>query len=207
MSQPKYLFAAIAFLIGAHSPATGATGWPSSARPVLTPKVTCEKFDGGEIEYLNLEGAGVRFKTGNDVTLMLVDSNPSYSILFENTRYPGTHVGLALFSRTEFLTAIEGSAWDSFLSSLRYAYPLGLEIISDLGPEETARLFPILGSSYRELTYSYQIDEESPTIIRREYVVMMKDRLLVGVVESADPYFQPASRSIRSLLVGMERVK
>ncbi|RKX33812.1 MAG: hypothetical protein DRP71_09200 [Verrucomicrobia bacterium] len=203
MHHRKHLFTTLALLIGTHSMAVAATGWPSSARPTLTPKVTYEKFDGGEIEHLILEGAGVRFKTGNDVTLKQVDPDPRYSILFEHTRYPGSQVGLALFSRSEFLTAIESSAWDNYLSSLRYAYPIGLEIISDHGPEETAKRFPIMGSPYRELTYSYRIDEEGPTIIRREYIVTMKDKLLVGVVESAEPYFQPVSRSIRSLLVGM----
>jgi hypothetical protein len=184
-----------------------ATGWPFSARPILNPKVTYEEFDGGEIEYLILEGAGVRFKTGNDVTLKLVEPDPRYSILFECTRYPGSQVGLALFSRSEFLTAIDSSAWESYASTLRYLYPTGLEIISDLGPEETAKQFQIMGAPYRELTYSYRIDEESPTIIRREYFVMMEDRLLVGIVESTEPYFQPASRSIRSLLVGMYQEK
>ena len=207
MRHRKHLYATFAFLVGVHSFAFSATGWPSSARPVLTPKVTYEEFDGGEIEHLLLEGDGVRFKTGNDVTLKLVEPGPEYSIRFECTRYPGSQVGLALFSRSEFLTAIDSSAWDRYASSLGYLYPIGLKIISDLGPEETAQQFPIMGAPYRELTYSYRIDQESPAIIRREYFVMMEDRLLVGVVESTEPYFQPASRSIRSLLVGMYQVK
>jgi hypothetical protein len=207
MYQHKSLFATFALLVGAQATAIGATGWPSSARPILTPKVTYEEFDGGEIEHLILEGSGVRFKTGNDVNLKVVDSDPRYSILFENTRYPGSQIGLALFSRSEFLTSIESPAWDKYLYSLRYAYPIGLEIISDRGPEETAKGFPIMGSPYRELTYSYRIDGENPPIFRREYIVMTNDRLLIGVVESTEPHFQAVSRSVRSLLVGMYQEK
>jgi hypothetical protein len=207
MYQPKHLFATLVLLVGAQATATAGTGWPSSARPILTPKVTYEKFDGGEIEHLILEGSGVRLKTGNDVNLKVVGSDPRYSILFENARYPGSQIGLALFSRSEFLTSIESPAWDSYISSLSYAYPIGLEIISDRSAEETAKGFPIMGSPYRELTYSYQIDSETPAIIRREYIVMTNDRLLVGVVESTEPYFQAVSRSVRSLLVGMYQEK
>lgn len=207
MNHRQHLFATLALLVGTNSMAIAATGWPSSARPTLTPKVTYEEFDGGEIEHLVLEGDGIRFKTGNDVTLKLVDTDPKFSILFENTRYPGSQVGLALFGRSEFLTAIDSSAWDGYSSSLRYLYPVGLEIISDLGPEETAMQYPIMGTPYRELTYSYRIDEESPTIVRREYFIMMEDRLLVGVAESTEEYFQSVARSIRSLLVGMYQVK
>jgi len=207
MNQGKNLFLALTFLIGGYSPGTAATGWPTSVRPILTPEVTYEEFDGGEIENLIIEGAGIRFKTGNDVNLKLVDPDSKFSILFENSRYPGSRVGLALFSRTEFLSSIEGSAWENYLSSLHYIYPLSLEIISDRGPEETTRMFPILGSSYRELTYSYRIGEGSPTIIRREYCVMMDDKLLVGVAQTTEPYFQAVSSSLRSLLVGMQRDK
>jgi hypothetical protein len=64
-----------------------------------------------------------------------------------------------------------------------------------------------MGSAYRELTDRYQIDNETPTIIRREYIVMTNDRLLVGVVESTEPYFQAVARSVRSLLVGMYQEK
>jgi hypothetical protein len=207
MNHRKHLFATLVLLVGTHSLVTAAVGWPSSARPVLTPKVTYEEFDGGEIEHLTLEGDGVRFKTGNDVNLKLINSDPKFSILFENSRFPGSQIGLALFSRSEFLTAIDSSAWDGYSSSLRYLYPTGLEILSDRGPEETAMQFPIMGAPYRELTYSYRVDEESPTIVRREYFIMMEDRLLVGVAESTEPYFQSVAGSIRSLLVGMYQVK
>jgi len=207
MNHRNLFFAALALLLTANSQVMAATGWPSSARPALTPAVTYEQYDGGEFEHLILEGAGVRFKTGNDVTLKLVDPDPRYSILFENSRYPGSLVGLALFARSEFLTSIESSSWDGYLSSLRYSFPTGLEIISDRGPDETARRFPIMGAPYRELTFRYQVEEDGPVMVRREYFIMMKDKLLVAVAESTEPYFEAVSRSIRSLLVGLDREK
>ncbi len=187
--------------------ASAGTTWPKTARPILTTKVTYEPFDGGLIEHLTLEGGGTRFQTGNDVNLSIIDPDPRYSVLFEHTRFPGTRIGLSLFASNEFLTSIESSAWTGYLTSLKYLYPVGFEVVSDRPPEQTARGIPIMGAPYRELTFRYQIDEDSPPIVRRETFIMMKDKLLVASLQAPENLFPSAERTLQTMLVGLDRQK
>ena len=205
-TSPFAVLSTLIFLGGA-SLAPAAIGWPSSARPTLNARITYEPYDGGEIEYLTLEGEGILFTTGNDVTLRLSDPVPACSILFESTRFPGATIGLSLFGRSEFLSSIEGGVWDSYLASLRLRYPFDLTVVSDRPPEETARGLPIMGAPYRELTYRFRVEEGGALHIRRECFIVMKDRLLVVTLESPEDWFDPVSQSMRSLLAGLDRRK
>lgn len=207
MNHRKNLALTLAGLLAIVTAASAATKWPSNARPVLTPKVTYEPFDGGEIEHLTLEGGGVRFQTGNNVNLRITERGRRYSVLFEHTRYPESQIGLSLFNRNEFLTSIESTAWDSYLTSLRYLYPIGFEVISDRPPEETARGIPIMGMPYREITIRYRLDDDSVPIVRRETFIMMEDKLLVASLQAPENFFPSAERTLQTMLVGLDRQK
>ncbi|MEZ5278559.1 MAG: hypothetical protein R3F07_19410 [Opitutaceae bacterium] len=193
--------------VSAFATIASAAGWPSAARPVLTPTVTYEAFDGGEIEHLTLDGDGVLFRTGNDVTLRSADPDSQYSILFQSTRYPGATLGLALFGKSEFVSSIESSAWNAYPATLKARYPFELTIVTDRPPEETAKGVPIMGAPYRELTFSFRMEEEGPVMMRRETFIMMKDRLLVASVEAPENYFEAMAQTMRSFLVGLDRQK
>jgi hypothetical protein len=197
-------------LVGLLATATGASAagkWPSTARPVLTPKVTCEPFDGGEIAHLTLEGGGTRFRTNNLTSLRLAERDPRYSVTFEHIRIPGSTISLTLFNRTEFLTSIDSPSWDSYLTSLRYLYPIAFEVISDRPPEETARGFPVMGMPYRELTIRYLPYEGGDPVVRRETFILMEDKLLVASLQAPENHFATVEPTVRTLLVGLDRQK
>lgn len=203
----RILTLALVGLLATATAASAASKWPNTARPTLTPKVTYEPFDGGEIEHLTLEGGGTRFQTDNLVTLRIAERDPHYSVLFEHTRIPGSKIGLALFNRNEFLTSIESPDWESYLYSLKYLYPIGFEVIGDRPPEETARGVPVMGKPYRELTFRFRTDEDSPPIVRRETFIMMEDKLLVASLQAQEDYFPSVEPTMRTLLVGLDRQK
>lgn len=205
--NPRILTLTLAGLLVSATAVSAATKWPTTARPVLTPKVTHEPFDGGKIEHLTLEGGGARFRTGNNVALRMTARDPRYSVLFDHTRYPGSEIGLSLFNRNEFLSSLESTDWNKYLASLRYLYPIGFEVISDRPPEETARGIPIMGKPYRELTIRYLPDVDSDPIVRREIFIMMEDKLLVASLGAPQDCFPSAERTLRTMLVGLDRQK
>lgn len=207
MNHRKILNLALAGLLATATATSAASKWPNTARPILTPKITYEPYDGGELEHLTLEGGGTLFQTGNDVTLRIAERDPHYSVLFEHTRYPGSQIGLSLFEPNEFLTSLESTAWDSYVTSLQYLYPIGFEVVSDRPPEETARGVPVMGKPYRELTIRYRLDEESAPIVRRETFIMMQDKLLVASLQAPEGFFPSAEQTLRTMLVGLDRQK